>query len=29
MTKQEKLPFTPNEQHGFRTLSALGFEEFL
>jgi hypothetical protein len=23
-----EVPFTPNEGHGFRTLSALGFEEF-
>jgi hypothetical protein len=23
-----ELPFTPNEEHGFRTLSAIGFEEF-
>jgi hypothetical protein len=25
----EELPLTPNEEIGFRTLSALGFEEFL
>jgi hypothetical protein len=23
-----EVPFTPNEGHGFRTLSAIGFEEF-